>query len=274
MDVFGRDFDFPLNNNYNLAGVMVRAPQHYPNGALGLGGWDEDQQDYIFLAAGNAASNHPTCQGCQPPHFEVKSTNNSNSNLEISSIDTSSVEIRLARINSAILVLYRLANSPNWQVHRRYNRTDFPDTLQVGLVVYTDWAGVSSLTPQVHNSTENYINPDIIGEFEFARFDSVFVPQPLVGLDFSNELAVSDAEILTFLSYDSEPWCPDQILIDFPVDSNSFYSLQARDFIQVDSTVHSQSIVLLQSDSLLISPNAQINSNALLEVNQPGCIQN
>lgn len=202
-------------SQYSLAGIMLRRSKSLTTGAAG---WSAGQENYIFLSAGYASTGHPTCPGCPGPHFEVKNTINSNSNLEVSSIDTLDVQIRVARINDAIIVLYRLTGG-DFLVHRRYSRSDFPDSMQLGMVTYTDYPKANTYTtifqnshvlnddlnPDPSNNPGLPFNPDLVGRFDYLRFDSVAVPGPLMGLDLTNPGQVSDQQLLDFLGYPSEP---------------------------------------------------------------------
>lgn len=208
--------DIPSSSSpYSLGGLMIRNPTGLSNGSAG---WQTGQQNYIFLSMGYAATNHPSCNGCPAPHFEVKSTLNSNSTLEVSSIDTTAAELRFVRIDDAMLVLYRFPGD-DWEVHRRYSRSDFGDTLQVGFTCYTDWDKVFTYSyldhnanvldgvndPPPQNNPGQPYNPDMITQYEYARFDPVMVPPAFTGLDLSNPAEISDMELLSFLSFESAP---------------------------------------------------------------------
>ena len=277
VDAIGRD-NFIPEADFNLAGVMIRHVREYPNGALGASGWTLADNNYIFLSIG-AAGGHSSCPGCNPPNFEVKSTVNGNSTLRVVEVDTTSTMIRIARIDDVFIVLYRLETDQTWVVHQRYDRGDFPDTAQVGLVTYTDWTKVSSYDPAVHNQTQIEgdecigipCDPDIIGEFEFARFDSLEVPIGL-GIDFTDENDVTNAELLSFLDYDSEPYCPTTIHLNTPIDSNIYQLVQASQSISISDTIHNNSIVRLSApDSILMSGGFQTNSGVILELDLTGC---
>ena len=73
VDISGRQGGIPMGNgNYNLAGVMCRIPQNYPNGALGAGGWQIGDQKFIFLSIGAANNGDNRCDPspnpCLAPH--------------------------------------------------------------------------------------------------------------------------------------------------------------------------------------------------------------
>lgn len=198
------------SSTYSLAGVLFRAPRHFPNGPDGPGGWTPGGENYVFLSLGHGSTSGP-CLPSTTMNLEVKTTVNSVTNLCLSDVSSNDVTIRVARIDSAIIILYHLPGQP-WVVHQRYNRPDFPDTLQAGLHSYTDWAKVSSydvdfynrnvinanLNPDPSNNPNLPFNPDIIAEFEYARFFEPIVPNNLQGVDLVSQ--ASDADLLSFLS--------------------------------------------------------------------------
>jgi hypothetical protein len=193
---------------YSLGGLMVRNPKSFTNG---LPGWSPGEEDYVFLSIGHGAENHPSCPGCPGPHFEVKSTINSNSDLNLSSVDTNTADLRLIRLHPYVLVLYRFPGE-SWVVHRRYFRNDLQDSVQVGMVTYTDWDKVFTYTTAFHNShvlnedldPDPSVNPwlpfapDIITRYDFLELQSSVMPPQWVGLNLLNTGQVSDAEILEY----------------------------------------------------------------------------
>jgi hypothetical protein len=201
------------SSDYSLAGLMVRTPKTLTTGATG---WTPGMENYVFLALGWASTSHPSCPACPGPHFEVKNTINSNSSLNISSIPQPQATIRMLRINGVIIVLRRLPGG-NFTVHARYNRQDMPSEIQLGFVTYTDWPNVSQYNYITQNSNvlnddfDNTVtwNPDLIGSFDYGRFDDVVIPQHLQGLNFANSNQVPDTEILNNFTYDltdTSPW--------------------------------------------------------------------
>ncbi len=270
---------------YSLAGIMLRIPRDYPNGALGAGGWIAGGENYVFLATGFASQSHPSCSGCPGPHFEVKNTINSNSNLSVSSIATSTnVKIRIARIGNAILVLYQLPGQ-NWVVHERYTRSDFPSEIQVGFVTYTDWNKVNTYTPFFHNSNVLNANlspdpssnpaqafdPALIGTFEYARFDEVTVPAALMGVDLVN--TASDADLLSFLGYNCAAFCPNSIHINDAISNGQIAEMQTAISISADNVIDLGADVHYATGSEIdLLPGFEVGSNTqfLAEIN--GCV--
>ncbi|MCA9207520.1 MAG: hypothetical protein KDA55_04155, partial [Planctomycetales bacterium] len=212
-DIGGSDADdVPGDGQFSLGGLMIRTPRPIENGAAdwqagsGVDDGTNDGENYIFLSMGYAnGGNHLS--------FEVKTTRNSDSQLELTALGQTpnEVELQIARIGSSVIVLHRLPGEADWTVHRRYTRTDMPETLQVGMVTYTDWEKANDLPPIVHNATvmdPNVIadpspaqpfNPDLTAAYDYTRFARPEVPAGLAGLDLANPAQVSDGELLAFL---------------------------------------------------------------------------
>jgi hypothetical protein len=172
---------------FSLAGIMIRTPRDVTPRTWWPGG-----ENYIFLSHG-AADRPGTYQ------MEVKTTINSDSQLQISPAPGNEVEIRAARLGQHFILLMRRPGAA-WTVHRRYHRPDMPATLQVGMTVYTDWPNVERTTAEVHNRTViRNGQPDLVAGFDYFRFRRPDVPQALAGRDLSNASAASDADLLRFL---------------------------------------------------------------------------
>lgn len=206
---------FP-GSNFSLAGPMIRTAKNFSNGAAG---WQPNEENYVFLSIGRASG------GGNAPHFEVKSTTNSSSNLQITPINNYlDTEIRLARINGYVICLYRLPGG-DWTINNRYDRSDMPSSVQVGLVAYTDWDKVNTYAPTFANANtinanlnpdpssnpNQAFNPDLVATFDYARFDSITLPSALQGLDLSNPSIVSNADLLSLLSFPSQPYLPNNV---------------------------------------------------------------
>lgn len=186
--------------SYSLAGLMLRAPRPITHPDQ----WTPGGQNYVFLSLGTA-----DLPGTY--QFEVKTTTQSTSILEIQNQAPPSATLQAARIGPHLILLRRHPNGP-WQVHRRYFRPDFPDSLQAGVTVYTDWNLCEQVGYEFHNLnvlTNGLVrpgqpplstsHPDLIASFDFLRYARPAVPLALAGADLSNPQAVSDAQLLEFL---------------------------------------------------------------------------
>lgn len=199
VDPTNRAGDGAPGRAYSLAGIMVRTPRPM---TAGPADWTPLGQNYIFLAAG-AADQPGTFQ------FEVKTTVDSASELAIDA-GGQRAQIQIARVGSVFLVLRNIDDN-GWEVHRRYVRTDMPDTLHVGLTTYTDWDTCAAVGVEYHNTNllqgdvpltaggTTAAVPDLVARFDYVRFQRPELPPALAGRDLSPGGDVSDAELLAFL---------------------------------------------------------------------------
>lgn len=172
---------------FSLAGIMVRTPRRVTPQT-----WRPGAENYIFLSHGTA--NRPGNY-----QFEVKTTINSDSKLEISDTRHAEAEIRVARLGEHFVLLRREPGG-RWMVHRRYRRSDMPAELQVGMTVYTDYENASRLDAARHNRTAvRDGQPDLVASFDYFRFQRPQIPSNLQGRVLSDAAAVPDAELLRFL---------------------------------------------------------------------------
>lgn len=194
--------------DYSLAGIMVRVPRAMTN----VNEWTAGGQNYVFLSMGSA--NRATA-GYE---YEVKTTSNSTSVLFIEGTDATRAAIQVARLGPH-LIMMRRDEGEEWVVHRRYYRPDFPETLQAGLTVYTDWDTVFSVGVENNNQliltngveligggTLSGAEPDLVAAFDYVRFARPLIPGGLEDADFSNPGAVTDEQLLLFLG--DEPDVP------------------------------------------------------------------
>ncbi len=186
-------------SSFSLAGIIVRTPRAMTNAAQ----WTAGGQNYVFLSLG-AASTPGTYQ------FEVKTTLNSASTLDLSS-GAPRATIQVARLGPHLITLRRNLGGA-WVVHRRYLRPDLPAQLQAGLTVYTDWTLCDGVGFENQNSrvltngaplsgggVVSGANPDLMAAFDYVRYQRPQIPPHLVGANFSNPSAVTDAQLLSFL---------------------------------------------------------------------------
>lgn len=180
-----RALDGAPGSSYSLAGIMARTPR---DSIVQPSDWTANGENYIFLSMG-------TGNNSGHYQFEVKSTVNSFSSLEIDD-GASRAVIQVVRLGEVFLVLRKL-EAGDWEVHRRYRRSDMPNTLQVGVTVYTDWEGAESLTPFQHNQTSiSGYDPDLNAAIDYFRFKRPRIPNALAEADFVDPLEVTDEQIL------------------------------------------------------------------------------
>ena len=176
----GRDGRSAPRAPYSLGGIMVRSPRSDQ-----ASNWREGGENYVFLSLGSADQSGRY-------QFEVKTTQNSQSNLEKILAPSGEAQLRVAKIGQHLILLRNQGNG--WIVHKRYSRPDMPATLQVGLTVYTDYNSASQLGARQHNGTViRGGNPDLIARFDYVRFWRPKVP---AGVDLRR---ASDGQLLQFL---------------------------------------------------------------------------
>jgi hypothetical protein len=176
----GSDGRSAPRSSYSLGGIMVRNPR-----SDNAQSWRSGGENYVFLSLGSADKSGQY-------QFEVKTTQNSQSNLEKVDAANGEALLQVAKIGSQMILLRKQGGS--WMVHKRYNRPDFGKSLQVGLTVYSDYNTASQLPAKQHNGTAiRQGNPDLIARFDFVRFRRPSVP---AGLDAGR---ASDGELLKFL---------------------------------------------------------------------------
>ena len=184
LHVTGRDGRSAPRSQFSLGGILSRAPRQVTPQT-----WRPGQENYLFLSLG-------VTQQVGQYTWEVKTTVNSDSQLQIEPAGGDEGYIRVVRVGSHFIMMKRAADGP-WTIHRRYQRADLPDELQVGMTVYTDWPFASRTPPAQHNFTAlSGGNPDLIAQFDYVHYRRPPVPESLAGKALSNPQAVSDAELL------------------------------------------------------------------------------
>ncbi|MCA9069768.1 MAG: hypothetical protein KDA84_12635 [Planctomycetaceae bacterium] len=213
----------PNEAAFSLGGVMIRTPRNIvdPSTDWQPGSQMDDGtnngENYVFLSLGHGTDGQFS--------FEVKTTRNSDSQLQLTPLgqDVNTATLRIARIGNSIITMYQLEGE-GWTVHQRYSRPDMPETMQLGLVTYSDWNKASDYDPFFHNSNvlqpgitdptpSEPFNPDLVAGFEYARFARPYVPAALEGVDLVN--VASDEELLSFLGDDLGQPAPDPGEHDF-----------------------------------------------------------
>ena len=167
--------DVPNDSNFSLGGVMLRSPRAITDAATQ---WTPGGSNFVFLSLGHGYDGNMS--------LESKSTHNSVSNLELIPVNATSAELRVERSGDVVTTMYRLEGDVEWQVAANFSRPDMPETLQVGLVGYTDYEKASTFQPFYANShtlidtPENAANssnpglaydPDVQASFDYIRFE-------------------------------------------------------------------------------------------------------
>lgn len=207
----GRDGTSLPGINFSLGGLMIRTPRNITPATWAPGG-----ENYVFLSVGYGQAGPPRWQ------FEVKTTVASQSTLILSDAPGPAARLQIARLGRYVICLRREPGGP-WRVHQRYDRPDFPDTLQVGPVAYTDWNKAQTFDPFVHNGAALHpplpptvpdpspgtpFHPDLIARWDYVRYFRPSIPAPLAGLNLANPAQVSDAQLLSFLGAVADTVCP------------------------------------------------------------------
>lgn len=186
-DVGNSDPDnVPNDSTFSLGGVMIRTPRDITSPAdwspgSGVEDGTVNGENYVFLSFGYG-------QGPAAMSLELKNTRNSHSDVQLLPLagDPAALELQLTRSGDSVTAAYRQPGSDAWQVAGSFVRPDLPDTLQVGLVAYTDWDKMSGFDPFFHNghvlspatipaaldpNPAVPFDPDIEASFEFIRFE-------------------------------------------------------------------------------------------------------
>lgn len=197
--VTGRDGSGSPEAYFSLGGIMIRTPRNITPATWTTGG-----ENYVFLSLGYGQDSTIHYQ------YEVKTTLNGNSVLQLSTAPGPSAKLQIARIGRYVITLLQNPGG-SWVVRERYDRPDFPAALQAGMVAYTDWNKVQYFDPFVHNQTVLTpplpgdpnpgvpFSPDLVASFDYARFAPVTLPGSLVGRDLTNRSDVPDSALLAFL---------------------------------------------------------------------------
>ena len=155
----GRETEMPTML-WSLAGLMVRAPR--PDSTKDK--WQPRGENWLFFTTGVA---DPVTQ----PVFESKTTGNSKSNLKLRPAKTGWVELGIARVRSAFILVYRFDGETKWTVHERFHRRDLPRTLQVGINAYSGGYTHEEQDPFKFNTMQSKNGKaDLVLNVDYMRF--------------------------------------------------------------------------------------------------------
>lgn len=144
---------------WSLGGLMVRAANRTTKE-----NWTSRNEDWLFITTGVA-------DPVSIPVFETKTTIGSRSNLKLRPSKSGWVTLRAIRVDNTFLLLYKYDDA-SWQVLERFYRTDLPQTLQIGLIAYTDFYSAGSLIRNVKKFNETVIDsgsPDMRMMVDFVK---------------------------------------------------------------------------------------------------------
>jgi hypothetical protein len=86
-------------------------------------------ENYVFNVIGNRGSN-----GIQ---VETKSTQNGWSSVQGTDWNTADVELKIKRTGALFSLFARSLEDVDWQLIQEYQRSDLPEVLQLGVIVYS-----------------------------------------------------------------------------------------------------------------------------------------
>lgn len=158
--VTGKKTESP-ERSYSLAGLMVRNKR-----PVSANKNDKGHENWMFLSTGSA-----TKKG--KPQLESKNTVNGKSKLKVFPGKQGWVYISISRIGNTFYQSYRYAESSDWTLLRVIHRPDFADTLQVGMLAYTDFWRVAlkdMFNRNGFNTKPIKGKPDLMARFDYIRF--------------------------------------------------------------------------------------------------------
>ena len=165
IEVVGTNADLP-QTSFSLAGLFIRSPRE-----VSAGTWTPGQENWLFFSVGTAAP-------AGEPHYELKTTTNSLSTLQILPAQTGPVDLRIAR-HGEIFTLLARPEGQDWTVIEQIIRPDLPMVLNVGLTAYADYDSVAPTYPnyqQYNTEGAPTQNADLI-----AYVDSFDLRRPTTG---------------------------------------------------------------------------------------------
>jgi hypothetical protein len=110
---------FP-DSAYQFGGIMLRDP---------ASDYMLTSENYVFNVIGNRGSN-----GIQ---VETKSTQNGWSSVQGTDWNTADVELKIKRTGALFSLFARSLEDVDWQLIQEYQRSDLPEVLQLGVIVYS-----------------------------------------------------------------------------------------------------------------------------------------
>lgn len=156
---------------FSLAGLFVRAPRELATAAE----WAPGRENWLFFSTG-------TAMPAGKPHYEIKTTVNSNSVLKVVDSREGWVELRIARTGEVFTLLHKPDGAKEFAVADIMIRPDLPNYLNVGLTAYSDSGSVAAATNYNKDGAPQQ-NADMVAEVERIDFRR---PKSRVRLSFAN----------------------------------------------------------------------------------------
>lgn len=128
----------------------------------------------MFITTGYGDA-HPRREG--KPQIETKTTKDSDSRLSLIVSRSGWVELRVVRLGSNFLMLYRYEGE-DWKLSQRFVRPDLPQTLQVGMNAYTNSQAIPP-DQAAFIRTPTTEPGDLIVRNDYVRFQRPRVPEEL-----------------------------------------------------------------------------------------------
>lgn len=183
----GRETEMPTAL-WSLAGLMARAAR--PDATKDK--WQPRGENWMFFTTGIA---DPIGQSV----FETKSTANSKSNLKLRPAKSGWVELGMARVRGAFILLYRYDGDAKWTVQERFHRRDMPRTLQVGINAYSGGSTHEEQDYFKFNTIQSKNGkPDLIFNVDYIRFRRLnyVVSSPYSDASELTDYSLSNDELL------------------------------------------------------------------------------
>ncbi|MEM7550333.1 MAG: hypothetical protein AAF363_11685 [Bacteroidota bacterium] len=156
----GTDKNTP-GQSFSLGGIMARKPNDFEADT-----WKPGKENWLFITTGTA--DRPGEQ-----QFEVKTTYQSMSTLRTYPAKTKWVQLRMVRLRELFTMLYKYEGE-EWQYLDQWVRPDMPETLEVGIIAYTDWDNAAPLYPDFKTINSKGISngkEDLILKVEKIAFE-------------------------------------------------------------------------------------------------------
>jgi hypothetical protein len=183
------------DSEWSLAGLMIRQAKRGTSE-----NWQPRLENWLFITTGIAEPKGS-------PMFEVKTTNNSLSNLKLRPAKKGWVELRAVRVQASFILMYRYEGE-QWTILERFYRPLLPPQLQVGLNAYTGWNQIPmevSRDAAAHNTT---LLKDIPTDMLF-QVDYIHFKKPALNMEKLNALVTKE--------FRAPYYSPPNVLTDYAI---------------------------------------------------------